>query len=229
MKRSEINKEIKTAKKLFEQIGFKLPGFAFWTPEDWAKKNEIDEIVENRLGWDVTDYGLNNYDKTGLLLFTVRNGNALKKDKYPKTYAEKLMVCKENQVAPMHFHWNKKEDIINRGKGNLVIILYRSTKDEKLSEKKLFASIDGVKKKFSGGEKIILEPGESIFIEPFMYHSFYGLSGTGPVVLGEVSEVNDDENDNRFLDPVGRFPAIEEDEKPLHLLCNEYTKWLNIQ
>jgi D-lyxose ketol-isomerase len=228
MKRSKINKEIETAKKLFENIGFKLPPFAFWTLKDWAQKgNEVNEIVENMLGWDVTDYGLNHFESTGLVLFTIRNGNSKKKKKYPKTYAEKLMVSKESQVAPLHFHWNKKEDIINRGGGDLVIVLYRSTPDEKLSFDPLYASVDGVRKKFKPGQKIILKPGESIFLEPFMYHSFYARNGTGPVVIGEVSEVNDDENDNRFLDSIGRFPAIEEDESPLHLLCTEYTKWLN--
>jgi D-lyxose ketol-isomerase len=33
---------------------------------------------------------------------------------------------------------------------------------------------------------------------------------------------NDDEEDNRFEKPVGRFPAITEDEPPYRLLCNEY-------
>ena len=28
--------------------------------------------------------------------------------------------------------------------------------------------------------------------------------------------------DNRFLNPLGRFPTIEEDEAPYRLLCNEY-------
>lgn len=49
---------------------------------------------------------------------------------------------------------------------------------------------------------------------------FYGRGGT--VLAGEVSRVNDDTNDNRFLEPLPRFPAIEEDEAPLHLLCTEY-------
>jgi hypothetical protein len=43
-------------------------------------------------------------------------------------------------------------------------------------------------------------------------------------MVGEVSKVNDDANDNRFYKPTGRFPAIEEDEKPFRLLCNEYPK-----
>jgi fructokinase len=33
---------------------------------------------------------------------------------------------------------------------------------------------------------------------------------------------NDDANDNRFYEELGRFPSIEEDEPPYRLLCNEY-------
>ena len=44
------------------------------------------------------------------------------------------------------------------------------------------------------------------------------------MLLGEVSMCNDDEHDNRFYDEMGRFPKIEEDEKPYRYLCNEYPK-----
>jgi len=37
--------------------------------------------------------------------------------------------------------------------------------------------------------------------------------------------VNDDNTDNRFYDPVGRFPTIEEDETPWHLLVNDYERY----
>ena len=65
-------------------------------------------------------------------------------------------------------------------------------------------------------------PGQSITLTPGLYHRFWGEEGTGTVLVGEVSQCNDDSADNRFYDPVGRFPQIEEDEAPLHLLCNEY-------
>lgn len=45
---------------------------------------------------------------------------------------------------------------------------------------------------------------------------------TGDVLIGEVSMCNDDNTDNCFNPPVGRFPEIEEDEEPYRLLCNEY-------
>jgi len=40
--------------------------------------------------------------------------------------------------------------------------------------------------------------------------------------LGEVSRVNDDEKDNRFLEPIARFSKIEEDEPAIYFLCGEY-------
>jgi len=39
-----------------------------------------------------------------------------------------------------------------------------------------------------------------------------------------VSMVNDDHTDNRFYREAGRFPPIEEDEKPLHLLAIDYAE-----
>jgi hypothetical protein len=49
------------------------------------------------------------------------------------------MLVRENQVTPMHFHYLKVEDIINRGGGNLVLRHYGSNEDENLSEAKHFA------------------------------------------------------------------------------------------
>jgi len=45
-----------------------------------------------------------------------------------------------------------------------------------------------------------------------------------PDEWAQKGDAYDDNTDNRFYEPVGRFPAIEEDEAPLHLLCNEYPK-----
>lgn len=72
------------------------------------------------------------------------------------------------------------------------------------------------------GTQIRLTPGESIYITQRLYHDFEVEPGTGDVLLGEVSQCNDDSIDNRFNPPMGRFPAIEEDEPPYRLLCTEY-------
>jgi D-lyxose ketol-isomerase len=53
-----------------------------------------------------------------------------------------------------------------------------------------------------------------------LYHAFWGAESR--VLVGEVSMVNDDCSDNRFYETVGRFPQIDEDEPPQHLLTMDY-------
>lgn len=222
MKRSEINALIKDAILFLAEMKFNLPEFAFWTPENWQLKgNEADEIRDCMLGWDITDFGEADFYKVGLFLFTLRNGNLNDPDN-KKTYAEKIMIVREGQVTPCHFHWQKMEDIINRGGGNLMIQLYPATEDEKLGQNDLTVSIDGVSHTIRAGTIVRLKPGQSITLLPWQYHSFWAENGCGRVMTGEVSQVNDDNNDNRFLEKQPRFSAIEEDEKPLYLLANEY-------
>lgn len=224
MKRSEINKALKQMEALIQEKRFELPPFCNFTPEEWQDKgHEYDEIRDNMLGWDITDYGLGDFDKIGFSLITLRNGN-LKMDKYTKTYAEKLLFLKEGQMATMHFHWNKMEDIINRGGGNVLITVYNSTEDGGFANTDVTINSDGREYTVPAGTKVRLTPGESITVYPYMYHDFHVEEGSGDVLLGEVSMCNDDENDNRFYEPMGRFPTIEEDEPPYRLLCNEYPK-----
>ena len=161
MKRSEINAALREMEQMIREYRCFLPDFCHFTPEEWQTKgHEYDEVRDNLLGWDITDYGLGKFDEVGFSLITIRNGNLKMREKYPKPYAEKLLYLKEGQYSPMHFHWAKMEDIINRGGGT--------------------------------------------------------------VLIGEVSQCNDDNTDNHFDPPAGRFPTIEEDEPPYRLLCNEY-------
>ena len=132
------------------------------------------------------------------------------------------MIVREKQVTPMHFHWHKMEDIINRGGGNLIIELYNSDKDKRLSCSDVTVSVDGHKRTIKAGSKVRLEPGESICLTQGLYHTFYGEEGKGNVLVGEVSMINDDSSDNCFFDSVGRFPKIEEDEPPEYLLASDY-------
>ena len=223
MKRSEINHLISNAESFIRSFSFALPPFSGWTSADWAKKgHECDEIRDNMLGWDVTDYGLGQFSRVGLVLFTLRNGNQ-NNPRYQKTYAEKLLISREEQVCPMHFHWNKMEDIINRGGGNLMIQVYNAAPDESLDlTRPVEINSDGEKYNVPAGSVLRLEPGQSISIQCGMYHQFWGEKGTGKILLGEVSKVNDDRVDNRFYKKTGRFPQIEEDEPAIHLLGNEY-------
>jgi D-lyxose ketol-isomerase len=222
MNRSTINTLIQDALHFFDQHQFQLPPWARWTPADWRRRGaECDEIRRNLLGWDLTDFGSGDFDKLGLLLFTIRNGN-LKNPDSRKPYAEKIMIVRERQVTPMHFHWNKMEDIINRGGGELVIRLYHAaTADEhQLGTQEFAVSVDGVRRACQAGEIIRLRPGESITLEPYVYHTFWAEGGM--TLVGEVSMVNDDATDNCFFEPCGRFPSITEDVAPTFCLCTEY-------
>jgi D-lyxose ketol-isomerase len=224
MKRSEINTIMRDAVAFLEKYTFKLPPFAFWSVEEWhTKGKEVKEIVDHGLGWDITDYGQGTYDSCGLFLFTLRNGSLDNSGVHAKKYAEKIMIINVDQIAPMHFHWSKTEDIINRGGGKLCIQLYNATKDETLADSEVTYHKDGQRFTDKAGCIVTLEPGESITLTPYLYHKFWGAEQK--VLVGEVSSVNDDTKDNRFLEPIGRFPDIEEDEKPLYLLVNDYTTY----
>ena len=221
MKRSEINRAIKEMEALVNEYRFALPPFCHLTPEEWETKgSEYDEIRDNMLGWDITDYGLGNFEKVGFALITIRNGNQ-NNPKYKKVYAEKLLMLKEGQTSPMHFHWTKSEDIINRGGGVLIIHVYNDDNGE-LGTSDVLVNSDGRSYYVPAGTGIELHPGESITLWPHQYHDFEIKPGTGDVLIGEVSMCNDDNTDNRFYEEVGRFPEIEEDEPPYRLLCNEY-------
>lgn len=222
MKRSEINAALREMEQMVREYRFALPPFCGFTPEEWAEKgHEYDEIRDNMLGWDITDYGMGDFDKMGFSLITLRNGN-LKLDQYTKTYAEKLLYIKEGQYSPMHFHWSKMEDIINRGGGNLMVQVWNSTEDEELADTPVTVHLDGVEKTVPAATVLRLTPGMSITLPQRQYHAFWAERGHGPVLIGEVSMTNDDNVDNRFYETQGRFPTIEEDEAPLYLLCNEY-------
>ena len=223
MKRSEINRCIREFEANLKKHGFALPPFLSFMPEEWAQKgHEYDEIRDNALGWDITDYGEGDFDRKGLFLITLRNGN-VKNPKYRKTYAEKIMMLREGQLSPNHFHWNKMEDIINRGGGNVIFHLWNAAGDEsvdRVSDVKIFS--DGREYTVPAGSDVVLEPGQSLTLYPRSYHEFLIQPGTGYALIGEVSMCNDDNTDNRFEEALGRFPEIEEDEPPYRLLCNEY-------
>ncbi len=226
MKRSEINSIMKCADQFIRAQNFHLPPFAYWTADDWINKGpEVREIVENNLGWDITDFGSGDFYRRGLFLFTIRNGHSSSwKTRQGKLYAEKIMIVEEGQLTPLHFHWTKMEDIINRAGGKLLIQLFNATPEEGVDDTTdVVVSIDGEERKLPPGGIVTLEPGESITLPQYCYHAFWGEGGR--TLVGEVSLVNDDNSDNRFHQSLPRFPELLEDEPPYYLLCTDYKKY----
>lgn len=188
MKRSEINALVRDATACFEEHGWAMP------PEP---------------RWDVTDFGLGDMEKWGLVLLNLAE---------EPEYCEKLMYAKEGMVTPAHYHKRKKEDIICRW-GVLGIQVWSGdpvdTSGEPFSLK-----INGEIKEVLSGDMHALEAGERVTLEPGAHHEFSPASPE--VILGEVSTANDDRNDNFFVNPnIGRFPEIEEDVLPIVKLVSE--------
>ena len=225
MKRSEINQAIGTAMERLRSINITLPCFGYWKVEDWKAKNAIaGRIRERMMGWDVTDFGSGDFSKCGATLFTVRNGD--KNDpELRMPYAEKYIILddKTEQEIPLHYHIYKSEDIINRGGGILMVQLYHKAEDGGLdTEKTVEVYTDCIKNVVAPGGTIEVKPGDSITLEPYVYHRFYAKKDCGLLVVGEVSKVNDDNTDNVFYKPSERFAAVEEDEAITYPLVNEY-------
>jgi D-lyxose ketol-isomerase len=222
MKRSQINDILLEGDAFIKSFGYHLPPFAYLSPEQLAQSDHT-EIKRRRMGWDITDYGDGRFDEMGLFLFTTRNG--LSGDLGQKSamlYAEKIMISQRDQLSPMHRHELKVEDIINRGGGKLVLELFAKDPEggiDRSSDVEVLC--DGMPRRVTAGGLLKLEPGESVTLFPDTWHAFWGEGGD--VLIGEVSTVNDDETDNIFELPIGRFSNIEEDEAPRHLLVSDYT------
>ena len=227
MKRSRINEILATSDEMIRSFGFVLPPFAYWSPEEFKhKSNTARHVIDSRCGWDITDYGAGRFEEMGLFLFTLRNGLlADLRSGGGMCYAEKLLISRQDQLSPMHTHVIKAEDIINRGGATLTIELYGSDDDGGFAENQGGTVwCDGIRRDYAAGEKLRLAPGESITLRPGDWHAFWGEGGD--VLVGEVSTVNDDETDNVFREPIGRFATIDEDVDPRHLLVSDYRKWL---
>lgn len=222
MKRSEINRILREADEFVKSMGFALPPFADWSPGECVERRAASaEVFELGLGWDLTDFGFGEFDRRGLVLFTLRNGSPDGRP-HAKPYAEKILICRPGQLTPTHCHWRKTEDIINRGGGEMVLCLHNATDDDRLADTPVRVALDGTLRELPAGAEVRLAPGESITLTPRLFHSFWADQDAGTVLAGEVSSVNDDRTDNCFLEPQLRFPEIEEDEEPWRLLVSDY-------
>ncbi|RYH08503.1 D-lyxose/D-mannose family sugar isomerase [Tropicimonas sp. IMCC6043] len=227
MKRSKINEIMAAADEMIRSFGFTLPPFAYWTPEEF-RDNAVSaaRVIDARMGWDITDFGQGDFDRLGLFLFTLRNGELSDLRRGGgMCYAEKLLISRQDQISPMHRHVVKAEDIINRGGATMAIELFGSDPDGNFDQGAGgMVMCDGIARPFKPGEVLLFQPGESVTLMPGDWHAFWGEGGD--VLIGEVSTVNDDLTDNIYRDPIGRFSEIEEDVAPTHLLVSDYEIWL---
>lgn len=227
MKRSEVNANLVWAKELLKKNNYALPEMAYWDMDTWfANKDKLDVVLKTMMGWDITDYGSGRFEKVGTVLFTIRNG--LQDDpSVGVPYCEKFLLMRDGQRLPMHYHVSKTEDIINRAGGILELHLWNADPETgKKLDTDVVVRMDGIEKTYKAGEEILVYQGQSVTLTPYMAHIFGAKAGSGDLIAGEVSKVNDDNTDNYFIEPVYRFSEIEEDEPVMHPLCNEYDRVL---
>jgi D-lyxose ketol-isomerase len=187
MKRSEINFLIEAATSCFQSHGWTLPP---------------------RPQWDVTDFGLGDWQRFGLVLINLAE---------EPEYCEKLMYARREMTTPSHTHRLKKEDIVVRW-GSLNVQLWNGRPGE--TSDRLTINVNGNPVWVASGGFIELRAGERITLIPGVYHEF--SPATDECIIGEVSSENDDLNDNFFADPkVGRFSEIEEDEPAISPLVSD--------
>ena len=180
MKRSQINEIHREAAACFERHGWALP------PEP---------------RWDITDFGLGEFDRFGLVLINLAEESE---------YCEKLMYARAGQTTPLHTHAQKKEDIICRH-GALVLELWAGHPEQTERGASFSIRVNGGLQPLRSGEPLTLQAGERITLTPGIYHAFW--AGGPDCIIGEVSTANDDANDNIFVNPdIGRFPEVDEDE-----------------
>ncbi|RUT30969.1 D-lyxose/D-mannose family sugar isomerase [Arsenicitalea aurantiaca] len=227
LKRSDVNEIIARGDAFIRSFGYILPPFAYWSPEDFrSRAGQIEGIRAGALGWDITDFGLGDFEKSGLFLFTVRNGSAADLARgRGMLYAEKAMIARKEQLTPTHTHKVKAEDIINRGGGTLVLELCGDADGSPDRDRPVTVRCDGIERRIAGGDKLKLSPGESVTLMPGDWHAFWAEGSD--VFVGEVSTVNDDAGDNYFADPrVSRFSGLQEDVAPTRLLVSDYASFL---
>lgn len=188
MKRSEINSLIRSAEKCYRA-------------HDWA--------LPPSPRWDVTDFGLGDWRRFGLVLVNLAE---------EPEYCEKLMYAQKGMTTPSHTHKRKKEDIICRW-GRLAVQVW-ADQPEKNAETPLAIPVNQEVRECPSGTIIELEAGSRVTLVPGVYHEFYPISGE--CIIGEVSTANDDLHDNFFVNPdIGRYPGIEEDEPAIVWLLSE--------
>jgi D-lyxose ketol-isomerase len=183
MKRSEINRLVESASRFFAEHSWALPP---------APK------------WDVTDFGLGEWKRYGLVLVNLAE---------EPEYCEKLMYARQGMTTPAHSHRIKKEDIICRV-GTLGIRIWPSDGEA------VYLSVNGVLQEVRSGQTIRLSAGERVTLTPGIVHEFAPESAE--CIIGEVSTANDDLRDNFFVNPdVGRFSQIDEDEPAIVRLVSD--------
>ena len=226
MKRSFIDARVDAMLALCQRHGVTLPPFASWSEDEYrADPAAARRIAEGGLGWNIVEFSPGSYAKEGLSVFTTRMGDWRQLGSgRGRLYGEKAIMAEDGQRTPHHYHIVKTEDILNRGGARFVIELFKVDRSgaplkEKFRVLKYVKTLD-----LNPGDRVTLEPGESLVLEPFVAHAFWAEGG--PTLAGEISLANDDASDNYFLPPPAAPAPIEEDKPKRFITTRDHPKLL---
>ncbi len=224
MKRSFVDQRIEAMLAMCERHGALLPSFAQWGEDDYrADPAAARRILDGGLGWNVVEFTPGGFAQSGLCVFTLRMGDwRLLSQGRGRLYAEKVLRAEDGQRTPHHYHIVKTEDIVNRGGARFVIELFKVDRAGTPLKERFRALKDVKTLDLEPGAKVVLEPGESLTLDPFVAHAFWAEGGA--VLAGEVSLANDDRADNLFLPPLAPSAPIEEDAPRKYVTVRDHER-----
>ena len=150
--------------------------------------------------WSATDFGLGDYEKTGLVEVLLAN---------EPEYCEKIMYARAGMVTPAHTHYDKKEDIICRH-GIVRVTLWEKNPREDATYGSVDIKVNRKMETHKSGVPFDMPAGTRITITPGIWHEFVPVGEAA--LIGEVSTFCNEEIDNIFADSnIDIFQAPEAD------------------
>src|SRR5579883_626520 len=139
-----------------------------------------------------------------------------------RLYSEKALFAEDGQRTPHHYHVVKTEDILNRGGARFVVELFKVDHAGRRLDERVRALKDATMIEVEPGGRVVLEPGESLVLQPCVAHAFWAEGGAA--LAGEISLANDDATDNYFLPPPEPPMPIEEDAPMRRPTVRDYAR-----
>ena len=207
-----------------DRHGVKLPSFALWGEEEYrADPAAARRIAEGGLGWNIVEFKPGGFAREGLSVFTLRMGDWRKlATGRGRLYAEKALMAEDGQRTPHHYHIVKTEDVVNRGGARFVVELFKVDRSGAPLKERFRVLKDARVHDLNAGDRVSLEPGEGLLLEPFVAHAFWAEGGA--TLAGEVSLANDDASDNYFLPPPAPPTPIDEDRPLRYVTTRDHAR-----
>ncbi|MDE2016931.1 MAG: D-lyxose/D-mannose family sugar isomerase [Hyphomicrobiales bacterium] len=226
MLRSHVDRHIEAMRAACARHGVALPGFADWTPAQFAAAGPgATRIRDGGLGWNVAEFAPGEFERAGLVIFTTRMGDHAKLSSgRGRLYGEKALFARDRQTTPHHYHRVKTEDVINRGGGRFVVEIVGVDRAGEPTGEPVRLFKDEREIEVAPRGRVVLDPGESLVLEPYVAHGFRAEGGDALAV--EISLANDDANDNYFLPPLGPQAGIVEDAPARFVTVADYFRLL---